>query len=52
MGFVRGNLELVEEKLRARGADPAVLLGDFRSLDQRRRDAITRPRRSKPAATN
>jgi seryl-tRNA synthetase len=41
MGFVRGNLELVEEKLRARGADPAVLLGDFRSLDQRRRDAIT-----------
>jgi seryl-tRNA synthetase len=41
MGFVRGNLELVEEKLRARGADPAVLLGDFRSLDQRRREAIT-----------
>ena len=41
MGFVRGNLELVEEKLRARGADPAVLLGDFRSLDQRRRAAIT-----------
>jgi seryl-tRNA synthetase len=42
MGFVRGNLALVEEKLRARGADPAVLLGDFRSLDQRRREAITR----------
>jgi seryl-tRNA synthetase len=41
MGFVRGNLGLVEEKLRARGADPAVLLGDFRSLDQRRREAIT-----------
>jgi seryl-tRNA synthetase len=41
MGFVRGNLELVEEKLRARGADPAVLLGDFHSLDQRRRAAIT-----------
>src|SRR5215470_2053726 len=41
LGFVRGNLELVEEKLRARGADPAVLLGDFRSLDQRRRTAIT-----------
>ena len=41
MGFVRGNLALVEEKLRARGADPAVLLGDFRSLDQRRREAIT-----------
>ena len=41
LGFVRGNLELVEEKLRARGADPAVLLGDFRALDQRRRQAIT-----------
>ena len=41
MGFVRGNLELVEEKLRARGADPAALLGDFRSLDQNRREAIT-----------
>jgi len=41
LGFVRGNLGLVEEKLRARGADPAVLLGDFRSLDQRRREAIT-----------
>jgi seryl-tRNA synthetase len=41
LGFVRGNLELVERKLRARGADPAVLLGDFRSLDQRRREAIT-----------
>ena len=41
LGFVRGNLEIVEEKLRARGADPAVLLGDFRALDQRRRDAIT-----------
>src|SRR5450631_3631791 len=41
MGFVRGNLALVEEKLRARGADPAALLGDFRTLDQRRREAIT-----------
>lgn len=41
MGFVRANLALVEEKLRARGADPAALLGDFRSLDQRRREAIT-----------
>ena len=41
LGFVRGNLALVEEKLRARGADPAALLGDFRSLDQRRREAIT-----------
>jgi seryl-tRNA synthetase len=41
LGFVRGNLEAVEEKLRARGADPAALLGNFRQLDQRRREAIT-----------
>ncbi|MGB6686277.1 MAG: serine--tRNA ligase [Terracidiphilus sp.] len=41
MGFVRGNLALVGEKLRARGADPAALLGDFLGLDQRRREAIT-----------
>ena len=43
LGFVRANLELVEEKLRARGADPAALLGDFRALDQSRREAITTP---------
>ncbi len=42
LAFVRANLALVEEKLRARGADPAALLGDFRSLDQRRREAITK----------
>ena len=41
LSFVRGNLALVEEKLRARGADPVALLGDFRSLDLRRREAIT-----------
>jgi len=41
MGFVRGNLELVEEKLRARGTDPAALLGNFSALDQSRREAIT-----------
>src|ERR1700691_3248962 len=41
LGFVRSNLELVEEKLRARRADPAALLGDFRALDQARREAIT-----------
>ena len=41
LGFVRSNLEKVEEKLRGRGADPAALLGDFRALDQRRREAIT-----------
>jgi seryl-tRNA synthetase len=47
LGFVRGNLEVVEEKLRARGADPAALLGDFRALDQRRREAITTAERLK-----
>ena len=41
LSFVRANLELVEEKLRARGADPAALLGDFRALDKSRREAIT-----------
>jgi seryl-tRNA synthetase len=41
LGFVRGNLEVVEEKLRARGADPAALLGNFRQLDLSRREAIT-----------
>jgi seryl-tRNA synthetase len=41
LGFVRTSLETVEEKLRARGADPDALLGDFRALDQRRREAIT-----------
>ena len=40
--FVRNNLELVEEKLRARGLDPAALLGNFRELDQERRSRITR----------
>src|ERR1700735_582069 len=48
LGFVRGNLEFVEEKLRARGADPAVLLGDFRALDESRRVAITNAEQGKP----
>src|SRR5580692_5952948 len=41
IGFVRNNLSLVEEKLRARGADPTELLGDFHAQDARRREAIT-----------
>ena len=41
LNFVRANLELVEEKLRARGLDPAFLLGDFRELDRERRARIT-----------
>jgi seryl-tRNA synthetase len=47
LNFVRANLEVVEEKLRARGADPDALLGDFRSLDQSRREAITTAERLK-----
>jgi seryl-tRNA synthetase len=47
LGFVRNNLELVEEKLRARGVDPAALLGDFHSLDASRRKAITTAERLK-----
>ena len=47
LGFVRSNLELVEAKLRARGADPVALLGDFRALDQSRREAITTSERLK-----
>jgi seryl-tRNA synthetase len=41
LNFVRANLALVEEKLRARGLDPALLLGDFRELDRERRARIT-----------
>jgi len=41
LNFVRNNVPHVEEKLRVRGANPVELLGDFRSLDTRRREAIT-----------
>ncbi|HEX8713594.1 MAG TPA: serine--tRNA ligase [Terracidiphilus sp.] len=47
LGFVRANLPLVEDKLRARGADPAELLGDFLALDRRRREAITMAEQAK-----
>ena len=47
LGFVRNNLELVEAKLRSRNADPAALLGDFRALDQARREAITHSEQAK-----
>jgi seryl-tRNA synthetase len=40
LNFVRENLPLVEEKLRQRGMDPAVLK-DFHELDTQRRHAIT-----------
>jgi seryl-tRNA synthetase len=41
LAFVRANLALVEEKLRARGMDPAAALGNFSAVDRERRDAIT-----------
>jgi seryl-tRNA synthetase len=40
LGFVRANLPLVEEKLRLRGVDAAVIAG-FAGLDAERRTAIT-----------
>ena len=42
LGYVRANLALVEDKLRSRGMDPAVALGDFGEIDRDRRETITR----------
>jgi seryl-tRNA synthetase len=42
LAFVRDHLPLVEEKLRQRGMDPALVLGDFRVIDLDRRGAITK----------
>ncbi|HEY0794176.1 MAG TPA: serine--tRNA ligase [Acidisarcina sp.] len=42
LGFVRANFGLVEERLRTRGMDPDVVLGDFLRLDAERRERITR----------
>jgi len=41
LGFVREHLPQVEERLRQRGMNPDELLGGFRGLDARRRQAIT-----------
>ena len=41
LAFVRANLPVVEEKLHTRGMDPAVVLGDFATIDRERREAIT-----------
>ena len=41
LAFVRENLVQVEEMLRRRGQDPARVLGDFRAIDERRRQLIT-----------
>ena len=45
LNFVRNNLLVVEAKLRARGADPATVLGDFRMQDTRLRHAKTQAER-------
>ena len=42
LAFVRDHLPLVEEKLRQRGMDPTLVLGDFHVIDLDRRAAITR----------
>ncbi len=47
LNFVRDNLPLVEEKLRQRGMDPAVVVKDFREVDTQRRQAITEAETSK-----
>ncbi len=49
LSFVRENLPRVEEMLRQRGADPAVMLRDFRDLDTERRKAITEAETMKAA---
>ena len=41
LAFVRDHLELIEERLRQRGMDPAEVLSGFRELDQERRRTIT-----------
>jgi seryl-tRNA synthetase len=40
LNYVRDNLPSVEEKLRQRGMDPAVVLKDFTAIDSERRKAI------------
>jgi seryl-tRNA synthetase len=41
LAFVRANLPVVEEKLRARGMDPAAVLHDFKEVELHRRVGIT-----------
>lgn len=52
LNFVRGNLSLVEEKLRQRGLDPSAVLKDFREVDTQRRQAITEAETSKAQRNN
>jgi seryl-tRNA synthetase len=42
LAFVRANLAFVKEKLRNRGMDPEIALGNFVEVDRERREAITR----------
>ncbi len=41
LGYVREHLDLIAAKLRQRGMDPDEVLGSFRSVDAKRREAIT-----------
>jgi seryl-tRNA synthetase len=45
LNFVRDNLPLLEEKLRARGMDPIEVLRNFSATDVRRRELITKVER-------
>ena len=45
LNFVRDNLPLLEEKLRARGMDPKEVLRNFSAIDVRRRELITKVER-------
>ncbi len=47
LSLLRGSLPFVEERLRARGLDPDVVLGDFRQLDESRRARITQAEKLK-----
>ena len=49
LNFVRENLPVVEEKLRLRGMDPAMVLKDFRDVDTERRRVITEAEPQGPA---
>ncbi len=45
LNFVRGNLPLIERKLRDRGMKPEDVLRDFSAVDARRREHITKMER-------
>jgi seryl-tRNA synthetase len=45
LNFVRGNLPLIERKLRDRGMNPEEVLRDFSAVDARRRELITKMER-------